>query len=56
MELALNSCYLATFGAGTLVGGLSAYFIMRSRRGATPPASTIWKPGMEENFEVRIPK
>lgn len=46
MGIVISNAYLACFGAGTLIGATSAYFICRVRRkdDALP----------EEKFEVRM--
>ncbi|CAH1111779.1 unnamed protein product [Psylliodes chrysocephalus] len=53
MGTVTSSTYLTIFGAGTVLGATSVYFISKFRH---KPKEEIWKNGMEERYEFKDPK
>jgi hypothetical protein len=51
MEIVASNAYLAVFGAGTVIGATSTYFLLKCLK---KPPNEVWKPGMEERFEVKF--
>jgi membrane protein YqaA with SNARE-associated domain len=47
MEIVASNAYLAVFGAGTVIGATSTYFLLKFLK---KPPNEVWKPGMEESL------